>query len=607
MSLHPREQLRNVAIIAHVDHGKTTLVDAMLRQTGVFRTHEAAVDRVMDSNDLERERGITILAKNASVRYGDYKINIIDTPGHADFGGEVERTLKLADGAILLVDAAEGPLPQTRFVLGKAIELKMPIIVVINKIDRQDARPEAVLDEAFDLFCDLDATDDQAAFPVLYAIGKNGVAKRDLADELVDLKPLLDTIVSVVPAPQGDMDAGFQMLVNNIVHDDYVGRLALGRITRGKLAVGQRLKWIGEHASSEERIGTLFGFEGLLRVKVDEAGVGDIVAIPGYDDVQIGDTLCDPSTSEALPRIQVEEPTIKVTFCVSTSPFAGKVGKWVTSRHIRERLLRESKRNIALRVETTNEADVFIVYGRGELMLAVLAETMRREGFEFCMGMPEVVVREVDGVRSEPMERVVVDVPEEYVGAVTTRLGERKGVMTKMANLGHGRARIEYRIPSRGLIGFRSAFLTETRGTGLLNTLFDGWAPYSGAMLRRPCGALVADRAGVATPYALFHLEPRGVLFVPAGTEVYEGMIIGEHNRSNDLDVNVTREKKLTNIRASGRDENVVLSPPRTLGIEDALEWVDRDELVEITPAAVRVRKRQLVCNRRPKRDDDRV
>ncbi|MGE0324979.1 MAG: translational GTPase TypA [Polyangiaceae bacterium] len=607
MPLHPREKLRNIAIIAHVDHGKTTLVDAMLRQTGVFRSNEALTDRVMDSNDLERERGITILAKNASVRYGDYKINIIDTPGHADFGGEVERTLRLADGALLLVDAAEGPLPQTRFVLGKAIELGMPIILVINKIDRQDARPETVLDEAFDLFCDLDASDDQAAFPVLYAIGKDGVAKKELEDELVNLEPLFKTILDVVPSPKGNVEEPMRMLVNNIVHDEYVGRLALGRLERGKLAVGQRLKCIGESTTEEEKIGTLYGFEGLQRVKIDEAGAGDIVAVAGFDDVQIGDTLCDPMQADALPRIRVEEPTIKITFCVSTSPFAGKVGKWVTSRHIRERLLKETKRNIALRMEPTAEPDVFTVYGRGELMLAVLAETMRREGFEFCMGMPEVVVREIDGVKCEPMERVVVDVPEEYVGAVTTRLGERKGIMTKMNNLGHGRARIEYRIPSRGLIGFRSSFLTETRGTGLLNTLFDGWEPYSGPMLRRPCGAIVSDRAGTATPYALFHLDPRGILFVPPGTEVYEGMIVGEHNRANDLDVNVTREKKLTNIRASGRDENVILAPPRVMGIEEALEWVDRDELVEITPVAVRVRKRILACNRRPKRDDDRA
>ena len=603
MSHTNRETLRNIAIIAHVDHGKTTLVDAMLRQTGVFRANEAVQDRILDSNDLERERGITILAKHCSVEWRGYTVNIIDTPGHADFGGEVERTLKMADGVLLLVDAAEGPLPQTRFVLKKAIELYLPIIVVINKIDRQDARADEVLSEVFDLFCDLEASDAQADFPVLYAVGRAGVAKRELEDEGSDLIPLFETIIDRVPAPTGDATGPFQMLVHNIEHDDYVGRLAIGRIVRGALKVPQQIALIQEKVTTVEKISTLYAFEGTSRVKIETAVAGDIVALSGLENVQIGDTLSASDTPEALPRIRVEEPTIKVRFVVSTSPFAGKVGKWVTSRHLRARLDKESKRNLALRVEMTDEPDTFIVHGRGELMLAVLAESMRREGYEFAMGMPEVVSREVDGAVCEPVERVVIDVPDEYVGAVTMRLGERKGQMLKMSNLGFGRARMEFRIASRALIGFRSSFLTETRGTGLLNTLFDGWEPYRGPRLRRGNGAIVADRTGVATPYALFHLQPRGVLFIDPGTEVYEGMIIGEHNRANDLDVNVTREKKLTNIRAAGKDENVVLAPPRPLTIETAIDFIDRDELAEVTPVAIRLRKAVLECNRRPRRD----
>jgi GTP-binding protein len=599
-----RTDLRNVAIIAHVDHGKTTLVDAMFRQTGVFRENEDVAERVMDSGELEREKGITILAKNCSIKYHGITMNIIDTPGHADFGGEVERTLLMADGAILLVDAAEGPLPQTRFVLKKAIELDLPIIVVINKIDRQDARPEDVLSEVFDLFCDLEASDRQADFAVLYAIGKFGLAKHELADEATDLIPLFDTIEQRVQPPRGDMEGPLQMLVHNVEHDDYVGRLAIGRIVRGRLIANQTVALIQADGTKTQRVSVIFGFSGIKRVKVDSVTVGDIVALAGLDAIQIGDTICAPDALDVLPRIHVEEPTIKVTFSVSTPPFAGKVGKWVTSRHLRERLEREARRNLALRVEFTNEPDTFIIHGRGELMMAILAETMRREGYEFCLGMPEVVVREVDGERVEPVELVVVDVPDEFVGAVTMRLGERKGQMRKMSNLGFGRARLEFRIPSRALIGFRSQFLTETRGTGLLNTLFDGWEPYRGSMLRRSCGGMVADRAGTTTPYALFHLQPRGVLFVEPGTPVYEGMVIGEHNRANDLDVNVTREKKLTNIRAANRDENVILAPAHILNIETALDFIDRDELVEITPAAIRIRKRQLSCNQRPRRDN---
>ncbi len=597
--------VRNVAIIAHVDHGKTTLVDAMLRQTGVFRANEQVAERVMDSNDLERERGITILAKHCSVRYRDVTINIIDTPGHSDFGGEVERTLKMADGALLLVDAAEGPLPQTRFVLKHALELGLAVVVVINKIDRQDARPDQVLNEVFDLFCDLEASDAQADFPTLYAIGRRGIAKRTLEEDSNDLTPLFETLVQRVPPPRGDAEGRLQLLVHNIEHDDYVGRLAICRVWSGRVRTGQQVLLMQEKDSTPHRLTAVYRFEGTERVKVESADAGEIVAVSGMEHVQIGDTVADPDQPLALPRIRIEEPTIRVTFGVSTSPFAGRVGKWVTSRHLRDRLLREARRNLALRVEETPEPDTFVVYGRGELMLAVLAETMRREGYEFVLGMPEVVVREVDGIRQEPVERVVIDVPEEHVGVVTTRLGERRGQMVKMTNLGFGRARMEFVVPARGMIGFRSQFLTETRGTGLFNTMFEGWEPYRGPMLRRSSGAMVADRAGTTTPYALFHLQPRGVLFVGPGAEVYEGMIVGEHNRANDLDVNVTREKKLTNIRAAGRDENVVLSPPALLTIDTALEFIDRDELVEVTPDAVRVRKRVLDQNRRPRRDDE--
>jgi GTP-binding protein len=606
MTVTDRTELRNIAIIAHVDHGKTTLVDAMFRQTGVFRANEDVADRVMDSGDLEREKGITILAKNCSVNYKGTTMNIIDTPGHADFGGEVERILRMADGAILLVDAAEGPLPQTRFVLKKALELGLPIIVVINKIDRQDARADDVLNEVFDLFCDLEANDVQADFSVLYAIGKAGIARRKLEDTNVDLVPLFDTIVEKVPAPKGDPDLPVQMLVHNVEHDDYVGRLAIGRIERGTIKNGQMVTLLQEESRVDQRISVLFGYAGVKRVRRETATIGDIVAIAGLDKVQIGDTIAVPEAPEALPRIQVEEPTIKISFSVSTSPFAGKVGKWVTSRHLRERLEKEAHRNLALRLEFTDEADTFIVHGRGELMMAILAETMRREGYEFCMGSPEVIVRTHEGERQEPVEIVVVDVPDVHVGAVTMRLGERKGQMLKMSNLGFGRARIEFRVPSRALIGFRSQFLTETRGTGLLNTLFDGWETYRGPLLRRSNGALVADRTGVATPYALFHLQPRGVLFIDPGTPVYEGMIIGEHNRDNDLEVNAIREKHLTNVRTAGRDDNVILAPARLQTIETALDFIDRDELLEVTPDAVRIRKRVLNSAKRPRRDDTR-
>jgi GTP-binding protein len=601
-----RDKLRNVAIIAHVDHGKTTLVDAMLHQTGVFRSNEAVRERVLDSNDLERERGITILAKHASIRWKGYKINLIDTPGHADFGGEVERTLRMADGALLLVDAAEGALPQTRFVLSKCIELGLPVVAVINKIDRSDARPEEALNELFDLFCDLEATDEQADFATVYAIGKDGIAKRTLDDDSTDLTPLFETLVKRLPPPRGDATLPLQILVHNTIHDDYVGRIAIGRIRGGTIKPLESVAVIGHDATVERKVGALWGFESLERVRIEEAAAGDIVAISGIEEVHIGDTITHPSHATPLERISVEEPTIKVRFLINTSPFAGRVGDFVTSRQVRERLFKEAQRNIAMRVEETDEPDSFLVYGRGELMLAILAETMRREGYEFALGMPEVVVRTIDGKKCEPVETVVVDVPQSHVGTVTQLLGDRRGVMGKMGPIGVNRARVEYRVPSRGLIGFRSIFLTETRGEGLLNTMFEGWDPYAGPLLRRKNGAIVADRLGVTTPYALFNLQPRGKLFVGAGTRVYEGMIVGEHNRPSDLDVNCTREKKLTNIRAAGRDENVVLTPYRELTIEGALDWIDQDELVEVTPDAVRVRKAVLECNRRPRRDGPR-
>ncbi|MET0285135.1 MAG: translational GTPase TypA [Polyangiales bacterium] len=602
MTSPTRSDLRNIAIIAHVDHGKTTLVDAMLKQTGTFRENEAVADRVMDSNDLERERGITILAKNASCLYKGVRINIIDTPGHADFGGEVERTISMADGVLLLVDAAEGPLPQTRFVLGKALELGIPVIVVINKIDRPDARPDEVLTETFDLFCELEANETQLDFATVYTIAKLGQAKLKLEDESTTLGPLLETILARVPEPRADVEGGLQLLVTNVEHDEYVGRLAVGRIKRGKIKLGEQVMRLGEGKNEQFKVSQLYGMRGVKRTSVEDAGAGDVALVAGSDDIQIGDTITSITLQEALPRIVVEEPTIKVRFQVNSSPMAGRSGKWVTSRHLRDRLEREMRKNLAMKMEETDTPDAFMVYGRGELMIAILLENMRREGYEVAVSMPEVVTKQVDGQLSEPVERVVIDVPDEYVGAITQRLGERRGRMDKMHNLGFGRSRVEYVVPSRGLIGFRGLFLTDTRGTGLLNTQFHGWQPYGGVMQLRPNGAMVSDRQGTAIPYALFNLQPRGEMFVNPGVDVYEGMIIGEHNRANDLDVNACREKKLTNIRAAGRDENIILTPPRALTIETAMEWIDGDELVEITPDAIRIRKKILECSRRPKR-----
>lgn len=596
-----REDLRNIAIIAHVDHGKTTLVDAMLRQSGIFRSNEKVRERVMDNIDLERERGITIMAKNTAVDYMGVKINIVDTPGHADFGGEVERTLKMVDGVLLLVDASEGPLPQTRFVLQKALDLNLPPILVINKIDRPDARIQEVLNEVYDLFIDLGAAEEQIDFPVAYTNAKRGTAQTSLEGEGEDLRPLFELILKTIPAPSGDGEECLQLLVTNIDYNDYVGRLAIGRIFSGSIAVGDRVAvTCGKDQKTITKITSLYEFQGLERVDVESASAGDIVSLAGIDGVNIGDTITDAEDPKPLPGIKVDEPTISMIFSINTSPFAGREGKYVTSRKLRERLEKELLYNVAIRVDFDG-MDSFKVLGRGELQLAILIEMMRREGYELSVSMPETVTRYVDGVIHEPMEHLVIDVPEEFVGVVTQQVGIRRGKMQKMQNNGHGRARLEFRIPSRGLIGFRSQFLTDTRGTGLLNHIFDGYEAWQGPISKRSSGAIVADRAGKTTTYALFHLQPRGTLFVKENTPVYEGMIVGENSRESDIDVNVTKEKKLTNMRASGADEALQLIPPRMLSLEQAIEFIREDELVEITPSSVRVRKKILESNRRPK------
>jgi GTP-binding protein len=592
---------RNIAIIAHVDHGKTTIVDAMLWQSGTFRDNERVAERVMDSNDQERERGITILAKNTAVHYGDIKINIVDTPGHADFGGEVERTLQMVDGVLLLVDAAEGPLPQTRFVLQKALALGLQPILAINKIDRSDARAHEVLDEVYDLFIDLDATEEQLGFPVFYTDARRGIAHRELGDDSENLRPLLDQIVATIPPPSGDPDSPLQFLVTNLDYNDYVGRLAVGRVFNGRLKTGTQIGLARKEGIVSSKVGILYTNEGLKRVEVPTAGAGDIVAIAGLEEVTIGDTLVDLENPKPMKRIVVDEPTLAMVFSVNTSPFSGRIGKFVTSRQIRSRLEKEVLHNVSLQVDFS-QADSFRVMGRGELQLAVLIEGMRREGYELSVSKPEILTREIDGALHEPVELVVVDCPEDHIGVVTQKLGTRRGKMLKMTNPGHGRVRLEFRVPSRGLIGFRSEFLTDTRGTGILNSLFDGYEPWKGDISGRATGALVSDRSGKTTTYSLYHLQPRGVLFVGPGVETYEGMIVGENSRENDLDVNVIREKKLTNVRASGSDEALRLIPPHDLNLERALEWIATDELVEVTPKDIRVRKRILAANQRPKK-----
>jgi GTP-binding protein len=595
-----RPDIRNVAIIAHVDHGKTTLVDAMLWQSGIFRANEHVAERVMDSIDLEREKGITIMAKNTAIHYKGVKINIVDTPGHADFGGEVERTLTLVDGVLLLVDAAEGPLPQTRFVLKKALEAKLTPVVVINKIDRQDARPAQVLDEVYDLFIDLDATEDQLDFPVLYTDARKGIAKRDLTDDGKTLAPLFDALLETIPAPSYDEAQGLQLRAASLDWDDYVGRLVIGRIVNGRVRQYDRVAIVHRDGSVEHaKITVLYGYEGLRRVEVPEASAGDLVAVAGIENMEIGETIADADKPVALPVMHIDEPTVSMLFSSNVSPFAGKEGRFVTSTQLRERLWKERRGNVALRVEETDSPDTFKVSGRGELQLAILIEMMRREGYEMEVSKPQIITHEEDGKTLEPMEHLVVDVPEEFIGAVTQKLGPRKGQMVKMVNHGTGRVRLEYRIPSRGLIGYRSEFLTDTRGTGLLNHLFDGWAEWQGDIPHRANGAMVADRTGKTTSYAIDHLQPRGVLFLGPGEPVYEGQVVGENARDNDLDVNITKEKKLTNVRSSTSDEAVRLTPPRLMNLEQSLEWIREDELLEITPKSLRLRKKHLGGRRR--------
>jgi GTP-binding protein len=597
-------KIRNIAIIAHVDHGKTTLVDAMLKQAGTYRDNETVVDRVMDSMDLEKERGITIMAKNTSVRYGDFKINILDTPGHADFGGEVERVLKMVDGIVLLVDAAEGCLPQTRFVLRKALELKLPCIAVVNKIDRQDQRAEEVVDEIYDLFIDLGASDTQIEFPILYAISRDGVAKKSMEDESATLKPLFDQILETIPAPVAIRDDSLQLLVANIDYNEYVGRLAIGRIFSGAISKNQEVLIAKRDGSTvKTRVKELYVFEGLKRETQETASVGEIVALAGMEDINIGETITDPDNPRPLPVINVDEPTIAMIFGVNNSPFSGLDGKFVTSRQIGERLQKELLGNVALRVADTDSPDQFRVSGRGELQLSILIEMMRREGFELQVSKPEVITRKnAAGVLEEPIEQVVVDVPDEFIGVVTEALGRRKGQMTKMINNGTGRVRLEFEVPSRGLIGFRGEFLTETKGTGLLNTLFLRFDKWLGDMKGRSTGSLVSDRIGEATTYALFNLQERGSLFIKPQIKVYEGMIVGENARSVDLDVNAVKEKKLTNMRAASADDAMRLVPVKEMSLEQALEFIADDELVEVTPKSIRLRKRVLKANERPKK-----
>lgn len=600
-----RKDIRNIAIIAHVDHGKTTLVDAMLRQSGTFRDNEQVRDRVMDSMDLERERGITIMAKNTSVHYRDVKINIVDTPGHADFGGEVERVLKMVDGVMLLVDAAEGCLPQTRFVLRKALEARLPAIAVVNKIDRQDARPQEVVNEIYELFLDLDATNEQIEFPILYSVSREGTAKRLLTDESTNLRPLFDQIVETIPAPKQIRKDSLQLLVANLDYSEYVGRLAIGRIFSGEIALGDQVSVAKPDGSFQKvRVSQLYAFEGLKREPIQRAGFGEIVALAGVDNIEIGDTITSVDNPQPLPIIAVDEPTISMIFGVNNSPFAGKDGKYVTSRQVKERLDKEILGNVAIRVEETESPDQFKVSGRGELQLSILIEMMRREGYEMQVSKPEAITRVSDGRTLEPIEQVVIDCPEEFIGVVTEAVGRRKGQMTKMVNHGTGRVRLEFETPSRGLIGFRNEFLTETKGTGLLNTLFLRWGDWQGVLRGRSTGSLVADRTGETTTYALFNLQERGTLFIRPGTKVYEGMIIGENARAVDLDVNAIKEKKLTNMRAASADEAMRLVPPKELSLEQAIEFIGDDELVEVTPQNIRLRKRVLRPNERPKKKE---
>jgi len=598
-----RADVRNIAIIAHVDHGKTTLVDCLLRQSGEFRASQLVGDCILDSNDLERERGITILAKNTSVHFGETKINIVDTPGHSDFGGEVERALKMVDGVLLLVDASEGPLPQTRYVLRKALEARLPTVLVVNKIDRPDARPQEVLNEVYDLFIDLDATEEQLEFPVVYTNAKLGTARLTVDGEEKDLRPLFEALIAHIPPPKAAGDGPLQLLIANLDYSDYLGRLAIGRIFSGRVAVGDQVAVAKKDGTLQTtKVTKLYGFEGLERKAVEKADCGEIVALAGFEGIGIGVTVTSVENPSPLDILHIDEPTLSMIFSVNTSPFAGKDGRWVTSRNIRERLDKELLTNVSIRVEPTDSADSFRVMGRGELQLAILIETMRREGFELSISNPEVLTHTEDGKRKEPLELFVIDVPEAYMGVVLEKMAMRKGKMVRMVNHGSGRVRLEFHVPTRGLIGVRTELMTDTRGTAVLNSLLDGWIDWQGEIARRPTGVLVADRTGDTTAYTLNHLEERGELFVGPGTSVYEGMIVGENARPADMDVNVTKAKKLTNMRASTADEAVRLTPHRVLNLEQALEFINTDELVEVTPVAIRIRKRVLAANMRPKR-----
>jgi GTP-binding protein len=596
--------IRNIAIIAHVDHGKTTLVDGMLRQSGTFRANQELIDRVMDSNELERERGITILAKNTAVFYQGVKINIVDTPGHSDFGGEVERALAMVDGVMLLVDASEGPLPQTRYVLSKALEAELPPIVVINKIDRSDARPQEVLNEIYDLFIDLDASESQLEFPVLYTNARLGTASLEVSRRGEDLRPLFDAILDTVPQPRGEPEGPLQILVANLDYSDYLGRMAIARVFNGTLCTGQEVAIAKLDGTLERvKITKLFTFSGLKRIDIETTTPGDIVAVAGVSGITIGDTITSLDNPAPLPRIVIDEPTLAMEFTVNTSPLAGREGQFVTSRHLRERLQKELLTNVSIRVEDTANADTFKVMGRGELQLSILIEMMRREGYELMAGKPEIVVKKVGGKLMEPVEMLALDIPEEFIGVVMEKLGMRKAEMQKMHNHGYGRVRMEFRIPSRGLIGLRSELLSDTRGTIVMHSLFAGYIPWQGEIPHRVTGALVSDRAGLTTAYALYNLQERGELFIGPGVEVYEGMIIGENSRDNDLDVNPVKDKKLTNMRASTADEAIRLVPFRPLNLEQAIEFIADDEFVEVTPRSLRLRKKILAANRRPKRN----
>jgi len=592
--------IRNIAIIAHVDHGKTTLVDAMLRQSGTFRANENIIERVMDSNELERERGITILAKNTAVFYEGVKINIVDTPGHSDFGGEVERALKMVDGVMLLVDASEGPLPQTRYVLGKALEAGLPPILVINKIDRSDARPQEVLNEVYDLFIDLDAKEEQLGFPVLYTNAKTGTASRDIKGGGKDLQPLFDAILNTIPESKGDVSGPLQILVANLDYSDYLGRLAIARVFNGTMRTGEEVGIAKLDGSIQKtKITKLFSFSGLKRTDITETTLGDIIAVAGVEGITIGETITDAENPAPLAPITIDEPTVAMQFTVNTSPFAGRDGAYVTSRNLRERLQKELLTNVSLRIEDAESTDVFKVMGRGELQLSILIEMMRREGYELMVGKPEIVTKRINGRLMEPVERLTVDIPDEFVGVVMEQLGARKSEVVNMHNHGYGRVRIEFRVPSRGLIGLRSQLLTDTRGTIVMNSLFDGYTEWQGEIPHRITGALIADRPGVSTAYALWNLQERGELFVGPGVDVYEGMIIGENAKDTDLDVNVVREKKLTNMRASTADEAIRLVPFRQLNLEQAIEFIADDEFVEVTPKSLRLRKKVLQANKR--------